>query len=161
MSLVVVKIITIIIKTTAKPIISWLTHYNKLILKESTKKEIEFIKKKLYVVGQNYNFYLTKFNRIILRLNTKDPIKMLSEEKAIEKGVEFLSELILYSIIITIPILEIRKAAIQKKKEKLIEDKIVMRISNAYIAIKEENKEINDLLNKDLSLKLKEISTLI
>ena len=161
MSIVLIKIATIVIKTVAKPIISWLTHYNKLVLKESTHKEIDIIKNKLNNLGQNYHYYQTKFNRKILKLNTMDPIKLLPEDKAIERGVEFLSEIFLYTIMIGIPIWELSKNSNTKQKEKLIEQKILNRISNGSDAIKVDNKALIDMIDKDINYRLNELNSLI
>jgi hypothetical protein len=165
MGFILFKIGTIIIKTTAKPIVSWITHYNKILLKDSTRKEFDIIKKRLYVIGQNYNYYLIKINRRILKVNVKDPIKLLTEEKAIEKGVELVSELFLYSILIGVPLYEIKKGYEDKKKEKLIEEKIIMRINSAVNEAQSENyriysrfESIDELIKKVDKLCISEVN---
>lgn len=161
MSLIIVKAITIIIKSTAKPIIAWLTHYNKMMLKESTHKELDLIKNKLNVIGQSYNYYLTKFNRKVLKLSNKDPIRLLSEEKGIEKGVEFVSELVLYAIIIGIPVWELLKASEEKKMAKLNEDSRIKKIESTSNAIWEENKKLHLKVDKQLKQKIDRVRSLV
>jgi hypothetical protein len=117
------KIVSIAVKTLARPLILWVSYYNRLKVQESKNRYAIFLKNRLIWIGQTFNYYNIMLNRQIFRL-TKDtgPIKLLSEEKALERGAEFVSELIVYSIILTVPIIEMLKSyknnQIKEKKKK-------------------------------------------
>jgi hypothetical protein len=155
MSALIFKAITVLVKTTAKPFIAWISHYNKQMLRESTNSFHNFVKNRMINIGQSYNYYYTKFNRKILRLKANDPIKLLSEDKAMEKGVEFVSEIIVYLIIIGIPIYELKKA-MQNKSDLAIEEKYTfIKIKSNIESSKEGNlylknklDEIDDKINR-------------
>lgn len=157
MSLIIIKAITILVKTTAKPIVSWISYYNKIVLRESQDVKHNIIKRKLIDLGQNYNFFYTKFNRMILRLKKTDPIRLLPEDKALEKGVEFLSELMAYSIILTIPIYELNKAYKDKDNAALEERYRFIKITSGVDFIEEQNANILEKLNNDIAVKLKQL----
>ena len=117
MAILVFKFVTLIVRTIAKPLISWVTYYKRLKLQEQNPK-LAFIKNKVVWVGQVVNYYNIKINRKLFRLSTTEPIKPLSEEKAIEKGAEFLSEFLVYSILISLPVIEwLRQNKITKENE--------------------------------------------
>ena len=114
------KVMNLIVKTIAKPIISWVTHYKKLKFKEESQSKFQnFIRRKLIWTGQTWNHYNILLNRKLFKISTgSTTIAELSEDKAVEKGAEFLSEFLVYSILLIIPILEwIRLTNISKKKE--------------------------------------------
>lgn len=148
MSALIFKAVTVIVKTTAKPFIAWMSHYNKQMLRESTNSFHNFIKNRMINIGQSYNYYYTKFNRKILRLKANDPIKLLSEDKAMEKGVEFVSEVVVYLIILGIPIYELIKM-LQYKADVAIEEKYTfIKIKSAIESNKENNLYLSNKLNE-------------
>ncbi len=114
------KVMNLVVKTIAKPIISWVTHYKKLKFKEESQSKFQnLIRRKLIWTGQTWNHYNILLNRKLFKISTgSTTIAELSEDKAVEKGAEFLSEFLVYSILLIIPILEwIRLTNISKKKE--------------------------------------------
>ena len=124
MAILLFKVFTVIVKTTAKPIIQWVTYYKRLKLQEPNSK-FKVIKEKIIWVGQFINFYNVKINRRLFSLSKTEPIKSLSEDKAIEKGSEFISELLVYSIVLSLPIMEwIRQNKINKQNEFIKEEGI-------------------------------------
>jgi hypothetical protein len=121
MAIFIFKILALVIRTTAKPIITWATYYNRLKLQESNKKN-HYIRKYIIWIGQITNYYNTKFNRKFFRLPSSDPIKRLTDDKAIEKGAEVASEILIYTILLSLPILEWwRQSKINKAKEEMKE----------------------------------------
>lgn len=147
MAILVFKVFTLVVKTVAKPLISWITHYNKLKLQESNSKFL-FIKNKIVWVGQVVNYYNIKINRKLFRLSNNEPIKALSEDKAVEKGAEFISELLVYSIVITLPILEWYRGSQIAKQEQYLKDQEIRRIKSDLSALKEQNTTLKDKINE-------------
>lgn len=114
------KVMNLIVRTIAKPIISWVTHYKKLKFKEESQSKFQnFIRQKLIWTGQTWHHYNILINRKLFKISTgSTTIPELTEDKALEKGAEFLSELLVYAILLIIPILEwMRLSKIAKKKE--------------------------------------------
>ena len=160
MSVIVIKALSIMMKTLAKPLASWMAYYNKIILKDSTKEHHIFIKKRLTNIGQSYNYYHTKLNRAILRQKTTEPIKLLSKEKALEKGIEFSSEVFMYSILIGIPLYELNKAQKAKYEKKLNIKIEKLRMSAGLESINKDLKKLEKILDNDLYLKLNQLKKL-
>jgi hypothetical protein len=153
MAIFIFKIIAVVVRTVAKPLITWATYYNRIKIMESNYK-YEYIKEKIIWIGQISNYYNTKFNRKVFRLPSTDPIKKLSDDKAIEKGAEFISEFLIYSILLSIPILEWwRQSNISKVKEEIKETSIKRMRNDIEIILdqnssfKEQLKEIRFILN--------------
>lgn len=145
MAIFIFKVIALVVRTVAKPLITWATYYNRIKLQESNHKYI-FMKEYIIWFGQMTNYYNTKLNRKVFKLPTNDPIKKLSDDKAIEKGAEFLSEIIIYTILLAIPIMEWwRQNKISKKKEE-IKDISIKRLRLDVELLNEENVK----LKKDL-----------
>jgi optic atrophy 3 protein len=151
MAIFVFKVVTLIVRTVAKPLIQWVTYYNKLKLQEQ-RSNLAFIKDRIIWTGQVVNYYNVKINRQLFRLSKTEPIKPLSEDKAIEKGAEFLSEFLVYSILITLPIYEyLRQNKINKQTEYLKEQEI-RRMKNDINALTAQNQNLIENINELKSL---------
>lgn len=161
MAIFIVKFVIILIKSTAKPVVNWFTHYNRLAIKEYKGSNSNNVKNFLKIIGQFYYVYLTKFNRRILKVKTNTPIRLLPEEKAVDKGIEILSELLLYTIILGIPVYELLTGAKYKKKEKLIEEKLLMRVKTAIKYIDADFKQSIELLDDCINVKLDKLNKLL
>ncbi len=145
MAIFIFKILALVIRTTAKPIITWATYYNRLKLQESNTK-YKYIRKYIISTGQITNYYNTKFNRIFFRLPSTDPIKRLTEDKAIEKGAELASEILIYTILLSLPIFEWwRQSKINKAKEEMKEIGL-KRLRIDVELLSEDNKKIKEEL---------------
>jgi hypothetical protein len=145
MAIFIFKIMTLLVRTIAKPLISWASYYKKLKLQQAEYKD-HWVRHQVANVGQVVNYYNTKINRKMFKLSTTDPIKLLSEEKAIEKGAEFISEFLIYTILITLPVLEwIRQTKINKMKEQ-VKEQGIRRMKNDLEKILCENKELREHL---------------
>ncbi len=158
MAIFIFKILAVVIRTAAKPLISWATYYNRLKLQENSKNN--YIKEKIIWIGQMTNYYNTRINRKLFRLSPYDPIKMLTDEKAIEKGSEFISEILIYTILLSIPILEWwRQSKINEIKTEIMANGIKrMRIDIELILennrrMRKEVEELKELL-ENVSRKL-------
>lgn len=159
MAILVFKVVTLVVRTIAKPLISWITYYKRLKLQEQNSK-LDFIKNKIVWIGQVVNYYNIKINRKLFRLSSNEPIKPLSEDKAIEKGAEFLSEFLVYSILISLPVLEwYRQSKITKEQEYLKEQEL-RRMKNDILALSEQNNELRARM-EELRNIMKEINNKI
>jgi hypothetical protein len=151
MAIFVFKIVALVVRTIAKPLISWATYYNRMKLQEPSFK-YHYLRSKIIWVGQMTNFYNTKINRKLFRLSSTDPIKKLTEDKAIEKGAEFISEVLIYTILISLPILEwTRQSKINKIKEQ-VKEQGIRRMKNDIIFISKENSRLREDLKEIKSL---------
>ena len=125
MSTFMFKVMNLVVRTVAKPLISWVTHYKKLKFKEVSGSKFQmFIRKRLISSGQSWNYYNILINRKMFKISTSNTsISSLSEEKALEKGAEIISELLIYSLLIIIPLMEWwRLSKISKAKEQVKEN---------------------------------------
>jgi hypothetical protein len=147
MAIFIFKIMTLLVRTIAKPMISWASYYKRIKLQQAEYKD-HWIRHHVANVGQVVNYYNTKINRKMFKLSTTDPIKLLSEEKAIEKGAEFVSEFLIYAVLISLPVFEwIRQSRINKLKEQ-VKEQGIRRMKNDLERILCENKELRGHLNE-------------
>ncbi len=152
MAIFIFKILALVVRTVAKPLITWATYYNRIKLQESNHKYI-YLKEYIIWIGQMTNYYNIKFNRKFFKLPSNDPIKKLTDDKAIEKGSEFVSEIIIYTVLLSIPIFEWwRQSKIAKIKEEMKDTSIkrmridVELLSDENSKLKKELKEVKLLL---------------
>jgi hypothetical protein len=136
------KLITLVIRTVAKPLVNWLSYYNRLKLQQNQSRVSKLIRGRLIWIGQNVNYYNTIINRKVFKISSTTSVTELSEEKALEKGAESISELIVYSILIILPIAEwIRQSKLSKKKESQ-KEKYINEMKNELGEAIIENQEI-------------------
>jgi len=126
MAVFVFKVFTIAIKTLARPLINWVTYYNRLKMQESDHKFAVFTRNKLISLGQSFNYYNSLLNKKIFGLTKETTIKTLTPDKALERGAELISEIVVYSILLSLPVYEMLKSyktnkiKNEKKKEYLL-----------------------------------------
>lgn len=142
MAIIFFKIMTLVVRTMAKPVISWVSYYKRMKLQESDSYLSTLIRQKLTWTGQQVHYYNTAVNRKVFRLGTNDPIKPLTDDKALEKGAEFLSEVIIYSILISIPIYEWWKTRQITKEKEARKKTALLRMENDVRVLKEENERL-------------------
>ncbi len=136
------KLITLVIRTIAKPLVSWFSYYNRLKLQQNQSRFSRLIRGRLIWIGQKVNYYNTIINRKIFKISSTTSVTELSEEKALEKGAETISELIVYSILIIIPIAEWIRQSKQSKKKELMKEMYINELKNELALAIENNKEI-------------------
>jgi hypothetical protein len=152
------KVMNLVVRTIAKPLISWVTHYKKLKFKEESQSKVQnYIRKKLIWTGQTWNHYNILLNRKLFKISTgSTTIAVLTEDKALEKGAEFLSEVLVYTILLIVPILElIRLSKITKKKE-LEKENYLNQTKELLDKVKNESIELEKEINK-LALTISQI----
>lgn len=155
MAVFVFKVFSIAIKTLARPLINWLSYYNRIKMQESQDRFAISARTKLIYIGQKYHYYNSLLNKKIFGLTKETTIKSLTPEKALERGAELVSEIIVYSILLSLPVYEMiksyksNKIKNEKKKEYLmniqnnVENMIEMRSKNL-----QNLSEIRNRLNK-------------
>jgi hypothetical protein len=138
------KLMTLIIRTIAKPMVSWVSHYNKLKLQQqATSKFGIWAKDNLVWLGQTTNYYNILINRKLFKISSNTAVTSLTDEKALERGAEAVSEFIVYSILIILPIAEmIRQSRISKQKESAKEK-----------YIKEMKYELEDVIDENILIR--------
>lgn len=147
------KLITLVIRTIAKPLVSWLSYYNRLKLQQTQSGFSKLVRGRLIWIGQTVNYYNTIINRKIFKISSTTSVTELSEEKALEKGAETISEFIVYSILIIIPIAEfLRQSKLSKKKE-LQKETYINQIKNEL--------DLAIIDNQDILNEIEEIKTQI
>jgi hypothetical protein len=145
MAIFIFKIIAVVIRTVAKPLITWATYYNRIKLQEPNSK-YKFLRGYILWIGQMTNYYNTRLNRKIFKLPSTDPIKKLTDDKAIEKGAEFASEILIYTILLSLPIMEWwRQSSISKLKEEMKETGIKRMRVDAELLRQQNSKLKNEL----------------
>lgn len=153
MSTFFIKVIGLVVKTIAKPMVSWVSYYKRMKLLEKSDSKIQnFARENLIRMGQNVNYYNTIINRKLFKISSATThIQELNEEKALERGAEFISEVVVYSILIILPILEwMRQSKKAKEKEAIKERKIKeMRYELDHVMkeSQELNKEMSDIID--------------
>jgi hypothetical protein len=146
MSVFLLKAITLMVKTLARPLINWVSYYNRLKMQESNKKHIIIIRNRLIQLGNTFNYYNTLFNRKIFKLSDKQPIKPLADDKALERGAELISETIVYSILLIVPTIEmIRTYKNNKKKEQDKKENFIKIQKKVEKLIENHNRSISDI----------------
>jgi hypothetical protein len=159
MAIFIFKVLALLVRTIAKPMISWATYYKRIKLQQVEYKD-HWIRHQVANLGQIVNYYNTKLNRKMFKLSATDPIKLLPEEKAIEKGAEFISEFLIYTILISLPVFEwYRQSRISKHKE-LVKERGIKRMKNDLEKILCENQELRKNLG-ELKIVLEELNTKI
>jgi hypothetical protein len=117
-------------------------------LESSNSKITKLIRRKLIWTGQQVHYYNTSVNRRIFRLDSKDPIKALPEEKALEKGAEFFSEIIIYSILISFPLYEWYKTRVETKEKEQRKKFRIKKMENDIVALNKQLAELKQQLNE-------------
>ncbi len=152
MAIIFIKVISLFIKGVAKPVINWVSYHKRrqLIDSNNGNSKYSIIRRNLILLGQATNYYATIFNRLIFNLSKTNPVKKLTEEKSIEKGVEIISEIFIYTIIFSIPISEgYRKYRKDKIKEEC-KEKNIKRMKAEMDSIEKKNiimkKELEELV---------------
>jgi hypothetical protein len=155
MSLFVFKIITLVVRTLAKPMIAWVTHYKKIALMNKESEINKFWRNRLINIGNRVDHFNAYINKRILGLKYEHH-KKLSDEKALERGAEFFSEFLVYSILISLPVIEyLRQNKINKENE-FIKEKGLRRMNNDMIEIHNQNQKVNSTIEEILKI-VKEI----
>src|SRR5690606_37317748 len=142
------KVMNLVVRTTAKPLVSWVTQYKKMKFKEESQSKFQnYMRRKLIWSGRTWNYYNIKINRKLFKISTGNTtIAELPEDKAIEKGAESIGEFIVYYLLIIIPLMEwfrlskIAKLKEYKKQEFIEETKILID------QVMQESEEINQEL---------------
>ena len=142
MAVLLFKLFTLIVRTMARPLISWVTYYNRVRLQSSKGRVSNWIKVNLVILGQKVNYYNTTINRKLFKLPSKEAIRPLTEDKALERGAEFISEFIVYSILLLLPIYELVKLGKASNEKEYSKEMRMCEMRNDLNHLVVENEEI-------------------
>ena len=124
------KIFSLVIRVFTRPMVNYTKKYHL----GNTKNTPRLLRAYFVALGNYYNRAESWINRKFLKIETPDAlfIKPLSDDVALEKGVEFFYEIMVYLILLVLPLYEMytthnataKKTEQQEKRLKDIEDSI-------------------------------------
>jgi hypothetical protein len=157
MSVLLFKLLSIAAKTLARPMINWLSYYNRMKIQESKNILAIFMRNRLVFLGQNFHYYNTLFNRKIFGLSKEQAIKPLTTDKALERGAELITEGIVYFLLLILPVIEMVKSYKLNKVKELKKKQGLIDIQNKVYCLVETNdfNEKNIYEIKDKLIKIK------
>ena len=114
-----IKVFSLVLRAFSRPLINYTKRYH-----SSNKNNLNQTFRMFFIrVGNRYNIIETKINKKFLKIQVADDvfIKPLSDDVALDKGVEFFYEVIFYTIVLSLPLYEmwIQQVATQKKNTEL------------------------------------------
>lgn len=159
MSILLFKALNHIIRTLARPIINRFTTYKKKYLKENKLKKgpVLVLIRFFTCLGQFTNRTNNKINKKIFNIKSIDVNSLLPEDKALEKGIETFSEIIIYIILLSIPIYEFKRVNDLNYNKELEKKTLLKNMHHDVIQINNRNEVILTELNKkieDLRVKI-------
>lgn len=149
-----IKLMTSVIKNLFKysigaicrPLLNWIINHKKADLQGELKFGI--MGRSFIFIGQKWNTFTVNLNRKVFKISTLSEIKQLSDKQALVAGTELIAEIIIYSILIIVPILEWRKQArVAEVKEKKEQDHLQNLIETTK-SLESENKALEERLLK-------------
>lgn len=149
------KVVSLIVRVFSRPLISYTKKYH--IGRKNDSHEL--LRRFFMALGNYYNIMETKINKKFLKINTADEIfiKPLSEDVAVEKGVEFFYEVLLYGIMISLPLYEMWSAQESaNKKAKELSDRLNKIESDINLTREKEGED-----KKMLEQKINSIETML
>lgn len=150
-----IKVFSLIVRAFSRPLINYTKRYH-ASNKDNTFK---FIRTFFIRLGNYYNKMETKINKKFLKIEITDDvfIKPLSDDVAIDKGVEFFYEVIFYSIVLSLPLYEMYIQQVSNEKKAADLNAKLEHLDNEIRGLQE--REIEQ--NKFLQTKMGDIETLI
>jgi len=150
-----IKVFSLVVRAFSRPLVNYTKRYH-----ANNKHNLHrFIRVFFIRLGNYYNRMETKINKKFLKIEIADDvfIKPLSDDVALDKGVEFFYEIFFYSIILSLPLYEMyaQQVGNQKKQEDL--NKKLLDLDNEVKWLHEREAENNKALN----LKIEGIEQLI
>jgi hypothetical protein len=149
------KIFSLLIRVLTRPVVN----YTKKIHLGRKKEKHSYSHEFFIWLGNYYNKVETHINRRFLRLADKSNffIKPLSEDIAIEKGVEFFYELIAYGLLITLPTYEMWVAYVEAQEKSAKQNERLKKMEDNIEAAHKKNDE----LAQEIAGKLNSLEELI
>lgn len=128
------KILTVIFKVFSKPLINYTKKHH--VARNKEQKHPTLSKRFFVWFGNHVNVFESKVNRKFLNISSDIPfkIKILKEEDALEKGLEYFYEIIFYAFLIALPLHEMYKA---NKDGKVKSEELSKRLKQIEQNIKE------------------------
>lgn len=143
------KITSLVIRIFSKPLI---TYAKKIPLNETASFPAQLTRRMLISLGNKHRQAEIYINRKFIKSEVKDPLKPLKDEAALEKGTlicvfikggEFLSEIVLYSIMIGLPIAEMVRQQIEASEKSEAQKKRIQTIERGIGERQKEHEEVS------------------
>ena len=109
------KVFSLVIRAFSRPLIAYTKRYQ-----SSNKQNVgKFLRVFFIRMGNFYNVMETKINKKFLKISVADDIfiKPLSDDVALDRGVEFFYEVIFYSIILALPLYEMYTTQVSNQQK--------------------------------------------
>src|SRR4051812_1045059 len=113
------KVFSLVVRAFSRPLIVYTKRYH-----ASNKHQFHSTLRVFFIrIGNFYNKMETKINKKFLKIEITDDvfIKPLSDDVAVDKGVEFFYEVLFYGIVLSLPLYEmwVQQVSNQKKQDDL------------------------------------------
>lgn len=144
-----IKVFSLIVRAFSRPLINYTKRYH-----NSNKSNLHQLLKVFFIrLGNFYNRVETRINKKFLKIEIADDvfIKPLSDDVALDKGVEFFYEIFFYSIVLSLPLYEmwIQQESNNKKAEDL--KKKLEHLDNEVRVLHEKELEFDQKLQGQIS----------
>jgi len=150
-----IKVFSLVVRAFSRPLVNYTKRYH-----SNNKHNVHKLIRIFFIrLGNYYNRIETKINKKFLKIELADDvfIKPLSDDVALDKGVEFFYEIFFYGIIISLPLLEIwDQQQSNKKKADDLNNKLTYLDNEIKVL---HTKELEN--NKNLNMKIEGLESLI
>ena len=140
-----IKVFSLVVRAFSRPLINYTKRYHA----SNRDNTFKFIRVFFIRLGNYYNKVETKINKKFLKIEITDDvfIKPLSDDVAIDKGVEFFYEVIFYSIILTLPLYEMYIQQVSNDKKTADLNNKLQTLDNEIRGLQEREIEQNKFLH--------------
>lgn len=136
-----------VIKTLSRPLITNLKSYKTAyLLKNKNSKSLNYIINLFTKLGNFSNKLSLKLNSIVFNQKASDK-NLLSQDKALEKGIEVFSEALIYTILLGIPIIEYYKTSKENKEKEKKKEENLKYLKNHIYVLNNRNLELRNKIN--------------
>lgn len=142
------KIFSLVIRIFTRPMVNYTKKYHL----GNTANTPLLLRKNFVWLGNYYHRLESWINRKFLKIETPDAlfIKPLSDDVALEKGVEFFYEILVYSILLVLPLYEMYATQASTMKKTEDQEKRLQEIEENISFIRNEQETLAGRLNQSL-----------
>lgn len=135
------KIFSLVIRVFTRPMINYTKRYHL----SNNKNNPELLRTFFIRMGNHYNRLESIINRKFLKIETPDVlfVKPLSDDVALEKGVEFFYEIVIYIILLSLPLYELYTGHYSNAKKTEDQEARLNKIEEGIDFIKKEQEVLS------------------